>query len=106
MRTDVKCLNDSTFYAPDNIKDECITAALECVLREFNVTVRDECTDPKQYIDQEIDYLDQIIQHRPEAGHDVKSSKCQCERWSQTPFDEFLNKVQSLIELSNTASKS
>ncbi|XP_078117441.1 uncharacterized protein LOC144524810 [Sander vitreus] len=95
----VKCPSNSTFYAPENVQKQCITTALDCVMRELNGTVKDECKDPMEYIDQALDFLDCLIKERSGKGHALTNSEgCKCERWSETPFSEFLNKTISLLQ--------
>uniref|UniRef100_A0A3Q3K1W5 Interleukin n=1 Tax=Monopterus albus TaxID=43700 RepID=A0A3Q3K1W5_MONAL len=85
LKTDVKCLKHLS-----HTQEECIATALDCVVRELKGTVKLECEDPKDYIDSEA----------PRA-----SSECACEKWPETPFNEFLEKMESLLQLSQSCCK-
>lgn len=45
-------------------QEECITAALECFKTELNGTVKAECEDPEEVIDQAIEFLEVEIKKR------------------------------------------
>ncbi|KAA8588604.1 hypothetical protein FQN60_009949, partial [Etheostoma spectabile] len=45
-------------------QDQCITTALDCVRKELNGTVRDECEDPKERINDALAFLDGLIEER------------------------------------------
>uniref|UniRef100_A0A3Q3K1X0 Interleukin n=1 Tax=Monopterus albus TaxID=43700 RepID=A0A3Q3K1X0_MONAL len=102
LKTDVKCPSNSTFYAPTNVKEECIATALDCVVRELKGTVKLECEDPKDYIDSEVDHWNYILdelKRNPVSISPLSSSECACEKWPETPFNEFLEKMESLLQL-------
>uniref|UniRef100_A0A3Q3M6M9 Interleukin n=1 Tax=Mastacembelus armatus TaxID=205130 RepID=A0A3Q3M6M9_9TELE len=96
---------DSKFYAPANVEAHCITTALDCIMREFNGTVTDECEDPYEYIEQEVTFLDRKIKNRVDLGHVLTdSTECACEKWSEVPFSEFLKKANTFLEYVNAVS--
>lgn len=45
-------------------QEECITAALECFKTELNGTVKKECEDPEEVINQAIEFLEVVIKQR------------------------------------------
>ncbi|XP_074505177.1 uncharacterized protein il2 [Sebastes fasciatus] len=102
METHVECPPDATFYAPTNVKRECITTALDCVMRELHGRAKEECEGIHQYINMAVGTLDHVIEKRSAKGHALNNStECACERWIQIPFRDFLDKASSLLELAN-----
>ncbi|TNN58748.1 hypothetical protein EYF80_031073 [Liparis tanakae] len=53
----------------------CITAALHCVLRELSGAVHEECEDPREHVEDAVDYLDLLIKERSEKGHTSTSAE-------------------------------
>ncbi|CAJ1059141.1 Interleukin [Xyrichtys novacula] len=77
---------------------------MDCIMKELNGTVREECADPKEDIDQAIDFFQIEIEERTSKGQMMtNSSECACESWSQAPFSQFLNKVEALLQSENAA---
>uniref|UniRef100_A0A3P8UUY7 Interleukin n=1 Tax=Cynoglossus semilaevis TaxID=244447 RepID=A0A3P8UUY7_CYNSE len=95
LQRDVSCPPGSTFYAPTNVKVRTILCYL-CVLRELNGTVTAECDNSNGYVGDTMEFLEERIEP-------PKSSECECERWQLTPFDVFLNKMESLLQMENAA---
>ncbi|AWP11684.1 Interleukin [Scophthalmus maximus] len=95
---------DSKFYAPTDVTMECIDTALDCVMRELNGTVKEECHDPYGRIYPAVEFLEVTIQYREEGHAPTASSECECEKWSQTAFGKFLDNMESLLQLHYTTS--
>uniref|UniRef100_A0A3Q3JNQ9 Interleukin n=1 Tax=Monopterus albus TaxID=43700 RepID=A0A3Q3JNQ9_MONAL len=91
LQEDVSCLKHLS-----HTQEECIATALDCVVRELKGTVKLECEDPKDYIDSEVDHWNYILD---DANDKIASSECACEKWPETPFNEFLEKMESLLQL-------
>uniref|UniRef100_A0A8C9XSX9 Interleukin n=1 Tax=Sander lucioperca TaxID=283035 RepID=A0A8C9XSX9_SANLU len=108
MWNHVKCVSNfkPNIFPCSFCEKQCITTALECVMRELNGTVKDECEDPKEYIDSGLEFLDRLIKERSGKSHALPNSEgCECERWSETPFSEFLNKTLFLLTLQSMGNK-
>ncbi|XP_069572623.1 uncharacterized protein il2 [Brachyistius frenatus] len=102
---EVTCLNNSIFYSPENVKEECITAALDCILRELNGTAKVECDDPAEGIDDVLEILYLKIQKRNTTENVLTNSEeCACEIWPETPLNEFRNKFTTLLQLEYSTS--
>ncbi|XP_069388204.1 uncharacterized protein il2 [Paralichthys olivaceus] len=101
IRTNVTCLKDSKFYAPTNVKVECIPAAMDCVMRELKGTVRPECDGLMTYVLQAIEFFELKTEEKDPAP--TTSAECTCEKWPQTGFSDFLDQVESLLQLEKSA---
>ncbi|XP_078025786.1 uncharacterized protein il2 [Epinephelus lanceolatus] len=104
MLKNVNCSSGSTFYTPTNVQRECFTKALECVKKELYGTAKAECEDPYNYISAALEQLHELTEELGKKGNaPTSSTKCDCELWSETPFSEFLNKTENLLQAVNTA---
>lgn len=100
---------------------DCVIVALECVAAELR-TVRHDCADPEEVIDQAEEFLTDTIQRlkikvsvpdrlrenwtgyrswqppSPTSSQESNSTACICESWPEKPFTDFLDAIQSLLE--------
>nr|ABS44960.1 interleukin-2 [Tetraodon nigroviridis] len=102
MKKNVICEQDSKFYTPTNIKPECLTAALQCFKDELQ-TVKHECKDPQNYINRTKGFLEHVISTM--KNEEVNSNACSCESYSEEPFPEFLNAMETLVQRFNSKAR-
>ncbi|KAK5864425.1 hypothetical protein PBY51_015668 [Eleginops maclovinus] len=99
MKRHVICETDSKFYAPTNVKTQCITNALGCIKEELDGTAHLECSDTFEYKDMAVNSLDNLIKERSKKGLGLTDAKeCACERYEEKPFNEFLDAMKSLLQ--------
>ncbi|NP_001254611.1 interleukin-2 precursor [Gasterosteus aculeatus] len=99
----VECRSDSRFYAPSDVTEACITTALDCVMRELNGTVKEECDDSEQDILDAVESLNHVINRRTTAGHArTDSNECTCERWPLASYAVFKKNTLNLLQMTNT----
>ncbi|XP_068596748.1 uncharacterized protein il2 [Brachionichthys hirsutus] len=105
MREQVECPSDLTLYTPSNVKEQCITAALNCFVTELRGTAKDECEDPQKRINPAVKFLELLTEER--SGNvsiaPKNSDGCVCESWPPTPFSHFLEDMESFLQSQNAA---
>lgn len=122
FHTDV---TDSVCFSlpPPHSQPDCLIAALQCFKVELQ-TVSSECKDPEEVINGTIQFLQNYIGVSVRDGKSMDSSEscfqanspisrsrppqksnftaCPCEGWSEKPFPEFLENMETLIQLINS----
>ncbi|CAB1414031.1 unnamed protein product [Pleuronectes platessa] len=97
MRRYITCEDpESRFYAPTDVKAECMATALECIEIELKGTVKEECTGKMEYLEQAVEFFE--IKRKEKCPAPTTPAACECERWPQESFGKFLDKVESLLQ--------
>uniref|UniRef100_A0A665TJB8 Interleukin n=1 Tax=Echeneis naucrates TaxID=173247 RepID=A0A665TJB8_ECHNA len=115
MRDDVKCVSHfktNTFPSVCQDSKICIAEALECVKAELGV-VQFECEGEIAYVDDAVEFMDRKINslgNRPVSispySTPTTKSECDCHKWPQVPFPEFLDNMESLLQLVKSTTES
>uniref|UniRef100_A0A3B3D0E4 Interleukin n=1 Tax=Oryzias melastigma TaxID=30732 RepID=A0A3B3D0E4_ORYME len=91
MEKEVKCPADLKLYTPTYQKD---WDTLECLQKEINGTIKEECEDPNKRIEQ---VLSLLRNPHPNNGTGQDSVKRTCEEWPVKSFDEFLTSFKDIL---------
>ncbi|XP_057205469.1 interleukin-21-like isoform X2 [Triplophysa rosa] len=91
-----KDIVNPTFYAPVDVKKDCVHSALDCYIKEFHVLVEECQSESEQNIEDAADDL--MTQLEDLKKSDTSCTDFACEVFPQKPFKEFLNNMKTLLQ--------
>ncbi|NP_001121986.1 interleukin-2 precursor [Oryzias latipes] len=94
LQEEVKCPPDLKLYTPTYEKDWA-KDILECIQKEINGTVKEECEDPNYRIEQVISMLKNVS---PDNGTGQNSTNSTCEGSPVKSFQEFVTSVKVILQ--------